>query len=134
MLWRQTASLRTVLVTCQTLWLPAGKKAMSPGPSRWILPFSVLVGDEDLAGNNVHRLVDRIVPLEAAGCAGPSHDRQRAVGAFRKPLGARLRISLDDPRGIDRVWRKLDLGGSGESHSGCRHKLGSSDVFRPQAD
>jgi hypothetical protein len=34
MLWRHTASFRTSLVTCQMLWLPAGKNAMSPGPRR----------------------------------------------------------------------------------------------------
>jgi hypothetical protein len=50
----------------------------------------------------VHRLVDRIVPFEAAGRAGPGHDGRdgrSAVGAFREPLGARLRVALDDPSG-----------------------------------
>jgi hypothetical protein len=57
------------------------------------------VGRKPIAGNDVHPLVDRIVPREAAGGAGPSHDRRGAVGAFRKPPGTRLRISLDDPSG-----------------------------------
>src|SRR5262249_35109487 len=75
------------------------------------LGYAVLVGDQDLTGNNVHGLVDRIVPREAAGRAGPSQDRRRAVGAFRKPLGARLRISLDDPRrsAIFKSFRELTV-------------------------
>ena len=63
------------------------------------MDLSVLVGHQHFTRNNVHRLVDRIMPFEAAGRAGPGHDRRGAVGAFRKPLGARLRIALDDPGG-----------------------------------
>ena len=39
-LWRHTASFLTRCGTCQMLRLPAGKKAISPGPSRRISPFS----------------------------------------------------------------------------------------------
>jgi hypothetical protein len=72
--WRQTATLRTSCVTRHTLQLPAGKNAVSPGPSR----RSVLIDNEDLTEQfhltrkDVHHLTDQVSPAEPAFGARPN--------------------------------------------------------------
>jgi hypothetical protein len=58
-----------------------------------------LGGDKDFAGDDVHHLVEMVMPVKTPGCAGPSDDNTRAVDAARELTGVRLWRALDDPAG-----------------------------------
>src|ERR1700733_15705799 len=111
---------------------PCGKEGHIARPQA--VDFAVLVGDQHLAGTNVHGFVDRIMPFEAAGRAGPGHDRGGPIGTLGEPFGARLRIALDDPAGIDRIRREFNVGGSRESDGGRGHDATPTMFLRFKAD
>jgi hypothetical protein len=83
-----------------------------------------LIGDENLAGNDLQDFIDRVAPGEPARRARPHGDRRRAVGAFRQALGTRLRSALDDPIGSasNKCYQRL---GSSKCPIGahCRQRL-----------
>ena len=93
--WRHIASFLTSLGTYQTLWVPAGKKAMSPGRRRRSLPF--LVSDKDFPGYDAHGLVNGVMPVETSSSTRPSGNPRRTIGARRKSFRPCLRAALDDP-------------------------------------
>src|ERR1700733_14452391 len=97
-----------------------GKKRHVAGAEA--MNLAVFVGDEYLAGNDVHGLIDGVIPFEPAWRAPPRPHRPPSVGAFRQAFGARLRLAFDDPIGINGVGAKLDVGWSGED-DGLRHSV-----------
>jgi hypothetical protein len=83
MLWRQTATLSHFLRHMpQALRLPAGEKCHVARPEPADLAF--FVGDEDFAGDDVQRFIQRVMPVEAAGGARPGIHRSGAVRASRQ--------------------------------------------------
>ncbi len=74
MLCRQTANFLTCSGTCQSAAAAGGKEHHVARPDA--AHIAVLVGDENFARDHVHRLIDRVMPFEAAGRARPRHDRE----------------------------------------------------------
>ena len=90
---------------------------------------TLVVGDEHLARDDVHHLVDRVVPVEASGGARPRHHGRGAVLAARQLARARLRLAGQNPRGMNRRGREIDVGGTGDDdrrHGSLRIRLGVS--------
>lgn len=69
--------------------------------------LAVVVGDDHLARQDLHGLVDAVLPAEPALGARPDDQRHRRIGGARDFAGAGLRVALDHP--LARERRRIQL-------------------------
>ncbi len=67
---------------------------------------------QNLAFDHVGGLVAVVQPVEPAGRAIPKHRDGASVGAGRQNVGARNRVTTDNPALVDRTWLQIDRCGA----------------------